>query len=117
MEIVNRIKIHQLEPELRLRFLEPPKRERCAVVSKGVISLTLHCLSFLQIFIDSDALLTYDGRNYKQLVLVNRIKILSIKTRVTIVFLITTDTGMMRCCKHGRYFFNFVLPVISPNTH
>ena len=41
----------------------------------------------------------------------------SIKTRVTIAFLITTDTETMRRCEHGRYFYNLVLPVVSPNMH
>ena len=87
LKIVNRIKINQLEPELRLRFLEPPKRERCAVASVGVISIALYCLSFLRIFIDSFDILRHDKSIYKQLKIVNRIKIYQLEPELRLRFL------------------------------
>ena len=40
-----------------------------------VLSITLYCLSYLQIFIDHYALLTYDRGSYEQPKTVNRIEI------------------------------------------
>ena len=83
-KIENGIEINWIEPELWMFFTH--RQTELSLQFSGIVSLSLYCLSKLQIFIDWYALLTDNADSYELFKIENKIEIDRIEPEMRMLF-------------------------------